>query len=140
MDNKETPKKTFSRRKFFTRAGIGLAGTMALLYFGRSPIRRKISGVAKEMDLPSGVLDFDTDLWFEVNPDNTITLKSPKVEMGQGIFTGFAMLAAEELDISACDAAVADLYKLTIAERSCLDAIIDGTRPSQLSGSRAESD
>ena len=100
MDNKETPKKTFSRRKFFTRAGIGLAGTMALLYFGRSPIRRKISGVAKEMDLPSGVLDFDTDLWFEVNPDNTITLKSPKVEMGQGIFTGFAMLAAEELDIA----------------------------------------
>ena len=100
MDNKETPKKTFSRRKFFTRAGVGLAGTMALLYFGRSPIRRKISGVAKELDLPSGILNFDTDLWFEVNPDNTITLKSPKVEMGQGIFTGFAMLAAEELDIA----------------------------------------
>ena len=73
---------------------------MALLYFGRSPIRRKISGVAKEIDLPSGILNFDADLWFEVNPDNTITLKSPKVEMGQGIFTGFAMLAAEELDMA----------------------------------------
>ena len=94
-----TPKKTFSRRKFFTRAGIGLAGTAALLYFGRSPIRRGISGIAADLDLPSGVLNFDTDMWFEINPDNTITLKSPKVEMGQGIFTGFAMLAAEELDI-----------------------------------------
>ncbi len=98
-DNNQ-PKKKFSRRKFFTRAGIGLAGTMALLYFGRSPIRRKISGFTSEMDLPSGILDFDTDLWFEINPDNTITLKSPKVEMGQGIFTGFAMLAAEELDVA----------------------------------------
>jgi isoquinoline 1-oxidoreductase subunit beta len=93
------PKKTFSRRKFFTRAGVGLMGSAALLYFGRSPIRRGISGVAADLDLPSGILNFDTDMWFEINPDNTITLKSPKVEMGQGIFTGFAMLAAEELDI-----------------------------------------
>ena len=97
--SKDTSKKTFSRRKFFTRAGVGLAGTMALLYFGRSPLRRKTSGFVAGMDLPSGVLDFDTDLWFEVNADNTITLKSPKTEMGQGIFTGMAMLAAEELDI-----------------------------------------
>jgi isoquinoline 1-oxidoreductase subunit beta len=98
-DDINKPKKTFSRRKFFTRAGIGLAGTAALLYFGRSPIRRKVSDIATDLDLPSGVLNFDADLWFEINTDNTITLKSPKVEMGQGIFTGFAMLAAEELDI-----------------------------------------
>ncbi len=95
-----TPKKKFSRRKFLTRAGIGLAGTAALLYFGRSPIRRKISGFTAEMDLPSGIMNFDAGMWFEVNADNTITLKSPKVEMGQGIFTGFAMLAAEELDVA----------------------------------------
>ena len=101
IENKEnTPKKKFSRRKFLTRAGIGLAGTAALLYFGRSPIRRKISGFTAEMDLPSGILNFDAGMWFEVNADNTITLKSPKVEMGQGIFTGFAMLAAEELDVA----------------------------------------
>jgi isoquinoline 1-oxidoreductase subunit beta len=99
MTDTTKPKKTFSRRKFFTRAGIGLAGTAALLYFGRSPIRRKVSDIATDLDLPSGVLNFDTDMWFEINADNTITLKSPKVEMGQGIFTGFAMLAAEELDI-----------------------------------------
>ena len=99
-NNENKPKKKFSRRKFLTRAGIGLAGTMAALYFGRSPIRRGISGVTAEMDLPSGIFNFDTDMWFEINADNTITLKSPKVEMGQGIFTGFAMLAAEELDVA----------------------------------------
>ncbi len=99
-DDNKGKKKKFSRRKFLTRTGIGLAGVMALLYFGRSPIRRKISGVTAEMDLPSGITNFDADMWFEVNQDNTITLKSPKIEMGQGIFMGFAMLAAEELDIA----------------------------------------
>jgi isoquinoline 1-oxidoreductase subunit beta len=99
-NNDNKPKKKFSRRKFLTRAGIGLAGTMAALYFGRAPIRRGISGLAADIDVPSGVLDFDANLWFEVNADNTITLKSPKMEMGQGIFTGFAMLAAEELDVA----------------------------------------
>jgi isoquinoline 1-oxidoreductase subunit beta len=117
MENKEAPKKKFSRRKFFTRAGVGLVGTAALLYFGRSPIRRKISGVAKEMDLPSGILNFDADLWFEVNADNTITLKSPKVEMGQGIFTGFAMLAAEELDIA--------LDKIKVVHATTLAGAVD---------------
>lgn len=117
MDNKEITKKTFSRRKFFTRAGVGLAGTMALLYFGRSPIRRKISGVAVDLDLPSGILNFDTDLWFEVNSDNTITLKSPKTEMGQGIFTGMAMLAAEELDIA--------LEKIKVVHATMLNGATD---------------
>lgn len=111
------PKKKFSRRKFLTRAGIGLAGTMALLYFGRSPIRRKISGVAAEMDLPSGIMNFDANMWFEVNQDNTITLKSPKVEMGQGIFTGMAMLAAEELDVA--------LDKINVVHATTLNGVAD---------------
>lgn len=97
--NNEKEKKQFSRRKFLTRAGSGLAGTIALVYFGRSFIRRGISGFIAEMDMPSGISNFDQHLWFEINADNTITLKSPKVEMGQGIFTGYAMLVAEELDV-----------------------------------------
>jgi isoquinoline 1-oxidoreductase subunit beta len=119
MATEETnkPKKTFSRRKFFTRAGVGLVGTAALLYFGRSPIRRKISGIAADLDLPSGVLNFDTDMWFEINPDNTVTLKSPKSEMGQGIFTGFAMLAAEELDVT--------LDKIKVVHGSTANGAVD---------------
>ena len=116
-NNDNKPKKKFSRRKFLTRAGIGLAGTMAALYFGRSPIRRGISGIAAEIDLPSGILNFDTDMWFEINNDNTITLKSPKVEMGQGIFTGFAMLAAEELDVA--------LDKIKVVHASTLNGASD---------------
>ncbi len=99
MENTNYKKKGFSRRKFFAIAGTGLAGTLALLYFGRGPIRRKISEITNGMEIPADVSDLDPNLWFELNADNTITLKSPKVEMGQGIFTGFAMLAAEELDV-----------------------------------------
>ncbi|HLO45984.1 MAG TPA: molybdopterin cofactor-binding domain-containing protein [Leadbetterella sp.] len=91
-------KKRFSRRNFLAISGSGLAGALALLYFGRVPIRRKISDFTSEMEIAADVSNLDPKLWFELNADNTITLKSPKVEMGQGIFTGFAMLAAEELD------------------------------------------
>lgn len=96
---KKDEKKSISRRKFLIRSGIGLAGASALLYFGCTPIRRAIGSTAAEMDLPSGILSFDTDLWFTLEKDNTLTIRSPKVEMGQGIFTGLAMLVAEELDM-----------------------------------------
>ncbi|MDR7131843.1 isoquinoline 1-oxidoreductase beta subunit [Algoriphagus sp. 4150] len=112
-------KKGISRRKFLKGAGIGVSGTMALLYFGRSVIRRGLSGFVAEMDMPSGISDFGPHLWFEVNVDNTITLKSPKVEMGQGIFTGFAMLAAEELDI--------DLDKIKVVHATSANGILGNT-------------
>jgi isoquinoline 1-oxidoreductase subunit beta len=117
LNNK--PKKIFSRRKFLARAGTGIAGTIALLYFGRSVIRRELSGFVAEMEMPSGISDFDPSLWFEINADNTITLKSPKVEMGQGIFTGFAMLAAEELDIA--------LDKIKVVHATSLNGIVAST-------------
>lgn len=112
-------KKGFSRRKFLARTGTGLVGTLALLYFGRSLIRREISGFVAEMEFPTDIDNFDTNMWFEVNDDNTITLKSPKVEMGQGIFTGFAMLAAEELDIT--------LENIKVVHASSLNGIISNT-------------
>lgn len=95
----EKRKKGFSRRKFLARSGATILGSVALLYFGRSRVRGALSNLAAGMKFDSGVTDFDPTVWFEVNADNTITLKSPKVEMGQGIFTGFAILAAEELDV-----------------------------------------
>lgn len=94
------PEKAFSRRKFLARSGAAIAGSLALLYFGRAKIRSGLSQLAAETTFGSGITDFDPTVWFAVNADNTITLRSPKVEMGQGIFTGFAMLAAEELDVA----------------------------------------
>jgi nicotinate dehydrogenase subunit B len=41
----------------------------------------------------------DVDAYLRVEADGTITLLTGKVEFGQGIQTGFAQLAAEELDV-----------------------------------------
>ncbi len=95
----EKKSKGFSRRKFLIRGGIVIGGTAAVVYFSKTPARRKIYKVASTMDLPTVLTQDSTDFWFEVLPDNRILLKSPKAEMGQGIFTGFRLIAAEELDV-----------------------------------------
>jgi CO/xanthine dehydrogenase Mo-binding subunit len=40
------------------------------------------------------------DRWLRFNPDRTVTVRSGKVELGQGIVTAIAQIAAEELDVS----------------------------------------
>jgi isoquinoline 1-oxidoreductase subunit beta len=93
-------KKTFSRRTFLQRGAIVMGGTVVASYMSCSPLRRFAAQKAESMDLPASLSTLQPDFWFEVLADNTILLKSPKSEMGQGIFTGFAMLAAEELEVS----------------------------------------
>jgi nicotinate dehydrogenase subunit B len=39
------------------------------------------------------------DRWLRFNPDRTVTVRSGKVELGQGIVTAIAQIAAEELDV-----------------------------------------
>lgn len=92
-------KKSLTRRRFLQVGGIVLGGAMIAIYPGRVPMRRAVAQTAENLDFPSIISTYRPDFWFEVLPDNTILLKSPKVEMGQGIFTGFAMLAAEELEV-----------------------------------------
>ncbi len=40
------------------------------------------------------------DRWLRFNADRTVTVRSGKVELGQGIVTAIAQIAAEELDVS----------------------------------------
>ena len=40
------------------------------------------------------------DRWVRFNPDRTVTVFSGKVELGQGIETAIAQIAADELDVS----------------------------------------
>src|SRR5262245_6549168 len=39
------------------------------------------------------------DAWIRINPDGTATVFTGKVELGQGIITALAQIAAEELDL-----------------------------------------
>jgi len=99
-DDQQPEKKKFSRRRFLTRSAIVLGGTVVTAYLARSPIRRWVAQTAEGLDLPALINTYKPLFWFQVMDDNTILMRSPKVEMGQGIFTGFAMLAAEELEIT----------------------------------------
>ena len=49
---------------------------------------------AQQSPFPSGI-----DAYLRINEDGTVTLLTGKVEFGQGIRTGFAQLAAEELSV-----------------------------------------
>ena len=40
------------------------------------------------------------DSWLTINPDNTATLKTSHIELGNGLTTGLLMVMAEELDMS----------------------------------------
>lgn len=69
-------------------------------YLFKKPIRRTLAGVANTAETPYSGNTSDPEVWFEISADNMVTLYSPKVEMGQGTFTGLAQMAADELEIN----------------------------------------
>lgn len=66
----------------------GAAGALALFTIDMSPLRRAGSALAAP-DLVNG--------WIQINADNTVTVAFCAGELGQGIMTGLAQWAAEEL-------------------------------------------
>ena len=58
-------------------------------------------GTAGAATLPKSLLaNPHLDSWFRINSDGTVTVLTGKVEIGQGIKTALAQIAAEELDVS----------------------------------------
>lgn len=96
--NKEK-KKGFSRRKFLVRSTIGFGVLLGTGYLTKPIWRRAIAKQVNTADAPYLGGTSSPPLWFEITADNTIKLLSPKVEMGQGTFTGLAQMAAEELEV-----------------------------------------
>lgn len=93
------PKWQISRRGFLV--GMAATGTALALGIplGLPALRRQLAGMT-EGDAGgffSGSLD--PLIWFEVYPDNQVRLYLPKAEMGQGIHTALAQIAAEELEV-----------------------------------------
>jgi isoquinoline 1-oxidoreductase beta subunit len=84
------------RRRTFLLAGLGAGGAL-MLGWSLVPPRQRLRGSAAPA-LPGGAIPLNG--WLAVSPDDTVTIVSPKSEMGQGIHTALAMLVAEELS---CD-------------------------------------
>ncbi len=94
-------KKKISRRKFIVRGTLGTVGTLAIgTYLFRNSIRRSIAGMANTADTPYMGNTKTPIIWFETTAENNIIFHCPKVEMGQGTFTGLAQIAADELEVS----------------------------------------
>lgn len=99
MSTTEQPKKKgLTRRKFLIRSSIGLGVILGAGYLGRGTARRYIADFANSGELPYAN-SAPPNVWFEITTDNVVTLHSPKVEMGQGTFTGLAQIAADELEV-----------------------------------------
>ena len=97
--NKKSTKKV-SRRKFLIRGAFGTLGVLAVgTYLLRHSIRRSLADFANTVETPYLGDTKTPSIWFEFLKDNTVIFYSPKVEMGQGTFTGLAQIAADELDI-----------------------------------------
>jgi isoquinoline 1-oxidoreductase beta subunit len=113
-------KKKLSRRKFLVRGGLGTVGILAVgTYVFRNPMRRVIAEQIDAAENTPFMGNTDTPMiWFEINSDNTVLLHSPKVEMGQGTFTGLAQIAADELEVS--------MAQMNVVHASSVSGNIDG--------------
>jgi isoquinoline 1-oxidoreductase subunit beta len=82
------------RRRTFLLAGLGAGGAL-VLGWSLTPPRQRLYGSRDPVAVGGGVA---LNGWLAIAPDDTVTVFSPKAEMGQGIHTALAMLVAEELD------------------------------------------
>ena len=81
------------KRRAFLIGGVALVGggLFAISWSERAATRRAAKLVGKDK---AGV--FET--WIRIAEDDTVTIFSPHVDMGQGALTGLAQMAADELD------------------------------------------
>lgn len=92
-------RKRLSRRNFLIMLGVGAAGLYAGVKLGTPPLRLRLAEFLEESGGPPSDIDAPPDAWFEILVENTMNLYLPKSEMGQGVHTGLAQIAAEELEL-----------------------------------------
>jgi nicotinate dehydrogenase subunit B len=76
------------------------------------------------------VQDPDLDAWIRIDPEDTVTIFTGKVDYGQGIRTSFAQIAADELDVCV------DRVKVVMADtdRTPNEGMTAGSMSMQVSG------
>lgn len=92
-------KRKLTRRDFLIVLGVAGGGLLLGTKLGVPFARIKVAELFDSGAAPGGI-DAQATAWFQITPDNKVILFVPKVEMGQGIHTALAQIAAEELEIS----------------------------------------
>jgi isoquinoline 1-oxidoreductase beta subunit len=83
------------RRRSFLLSGLGLGGAL-LVGWGLMPPRSRLGASAL---MPASGQEVALNGWIKIAPDGRLMLAMPRSEMGQGVHTALAMLAADELDV-----------------------------------------
>ena len=83
-----------SRREFFKRTGAIIVGFSFAAPAARAqqPTPARLPGSLNTNRMLDG--------WIRINTDGTVTIFTGKVELGQGILTALAQIAADELDVA----------------------------------------
>jgi isoquinoline 1-oxidoreductase subunit beta len=84
---------SLNRRSFLRTSSIGATGLLIGFHFPKRHAAQTAESPALDSPIP-------LNAWVHIGTNNIVTILIDKSEMGQGILTGLAMLAAEELD---CD-------------------------------------
>jgi isoquinoline 1-oxidoreductase beta subunit len=91
-------KRKLSRREFLIAIGVAGGGVLLGVKVGLPFARLKVADVFGSGSAPGG-MDAEATAWFQITPENQVKLFIPKTEMGQGVHTALAQIAAEELEI-----------------------------------------
>ena len=88
--------KEFSRKSFIKDGGALIVGfSLGSVGVGRAQAGSSPASVSRGYNPDPRYVD----TWLSVHPDNTVSLRSGRVELGQGSATGLLMIAAEELKV-----------------------------------------
>ncbi|MFV9507805.1 MAG: molybdopterin cofactor-binding domain-containing protein [Oscillochloridaceae bacterium umkhey_bin13] len=99
MSKSEQARWRMTRRGFLIGSGIVVGGLALGTGLGLPALRLAVAD-ALEGAAPPTSYSSEPALWFALGPDGRVRLAVPKVEMGQGIHTALAQIAAEELEVA----------------------------------------
>lgn len=89
-----------SRRGFLIGVGVTGVGLALGVTYGKPFVHLQVAEMLDSGSAPGGGYDTTPSTWFEVLEDSRVRVFIPKVEMGQGVHTSIAQIAAEELGIA----------------------------------------
>ena len=93
--NEIISKKNLSRRSFI-QASAAIGGGLMLGFHMPDALAATIGPKAQSTTTAPGT---EINAWLVIDKDNTVTIRIPHTEMGQGGLTSVAMLVAEELNV-----------------------------------------
>src|SRR5271156_4089567 len=97
-------------RRSLIKAGLSAAGGLMIAAF--APAFVGATTIAGEPWSPeTGKPRDEVNAFVVIDPDNAITLRVPKSEMGLGVLTALAMIVAEELE---CDFAKVEVESASV--------------------------